>query len=76
MKGRGKAFRRHFRLQARVDVDGPGRWQRGWREMVDSRHVLAALRFERQPDSEDTERKHMDSNLTQAAFYKREGRES
>lgn len=55
---------------------GQGGSRKDGGEMVDSRHVLAALRFERQPDSEDTERKHMDSNLTQAAFYEREGRES
>lgn len=43
---------------------------------MDSRHVLAGLRFERQPNSEDIERKHMDSILIPAAFhYEREGRE-
>lgn len=61
-------FRRHFSFQARVDAAEPGRWQRRWQEMVDSRHVLAAWRFDRQPNSEDTERKHIDSNLMPAAF--------
>ena len=51
-----------------------GRMARRWREAVHSRHVLAAVRFERQPNNEDTERKHMDSNLIPAAFYyEREG---
>lgn len=44
--------------------------------MVESRHVLATLRFERQPNSEDTERKHVDSKLIPAAFCERERRES
>ena len=48
-------------------------------EMVgsgDLRQVLAVLRFERQPNSKDTERKHMDSNLIPAALHHdREGRE-
>lgn len=71
-----RLLRRRFRLQARVDVVVPGRWQRRWWEMY-SRHVLATLRFERQPNNEDTERKHMDSNLIPAAFYyERKGMES
>ena len=35
----------------------------------DLRQVLAVLRFERQPNSKDTERKHMDSNLIPAALH-------
>lgn len=62
-----RPLRRRFGLQARVDVAVPGGWQRRWWE-VHSRHVLAALRFERQPNNEDTARKHMDSNLIPAAF--------
>lgn len=53
------------------------------REMVeemagsgDLRRVLAVLRFERQPKSKDTERKHMDSILIPAApHHDSEGRE-
>ena len=42
----------------------------------DLRQVLAVLRFERQPNSKDTERKHMDSNLIPAALHHdSEGRE-